>query len=276
VLYAFRHPHLLGQRYPLTEEVTRIGRGSNNHIMLHSDTISREHARLERDGGKFVLVDQKSTNGTFVNDLPEPIHRHVLGDGDRLALGDTIVCFLSGDDLEAKYRAAIDHISQHDALTGVYNRHNWLAETERQVLYARGDDRPLCAVMLHIDQLESLKQKLSSLAVNAALLRVAQVLRRTLNDRAIMGRYSNDRFCLALPGFDSNRAMDSAERLRAELCSRPLTLAGETLELTVSVGVATLYRTTGTEELVEDCVAALERASRAGGNTVRGPRETAV
>jgi hypothetical protein len=33
----------------------------------------------------------------------------VLADGDRFALGATVLIFLSGDDLQAKYRAAVDN-----------------------------------------------------------------------------------------------------------------------------------------------------------------------
>ncbi|HEY4156599.1 MAG TPA: FHA domain-containing protein, partial [Polyangiaceae bacterium] len=54
VLHASRHPHLLGRRYDLDAESTRIGRGDSNRIVFHDHSVSREHARIERRGSEFV------------------------------------------------------------------------------------------------------------------------------------------------------------------------------------------------------------------------------
>ena len=52
----------LGRRYLLKELVTTIGRGSNNHIVVTSDAVSRQHAQLERRGADFLVSDLSSTN----------------------------------------------------------------------------------------------------------------------------------------------------------------------------------------------------------------------
>ncbi len=43
------------------------------------------------DGGEYVLTDLGSTNGTIVND--EPVGEHVLADGDRITIGNTVLEF---------------------------------------------------------------------------------------------------------------------------------------------------------------------------------------
>lgn len=62
-----------------------IGRRETNHLRLTGSEVSREHARIDRDGERYVLVDLSSRYGTFVNDAP--ITSHVLAPGDRIRLG---------------------------------------------------------------------------------------------------------------------------------------------------------------------------------------------
>jgi diguanylate cyclase (GGDEF)-like protein len=276
VLYAAGHPHLLGRRYALSEPSTTIGRYATNQVQLHSDSVSRGHARIERRDGKFALVDQASTNGSFVNEAPEAVTERVLEDGDRLAIGDAILAFVCGPDLDQKYRAAVEYITRHDALTRTLNQKSWLAETERRIFLARGTERALSALLVEIDQLPELSERLGALGGNALLLRVARVLREQFGDAAVIGRLTSNRFALTLPDTDAERATELAQQLCLKLSTRSLSLLGETVTVTASVGVATVYRTTGADELVEDALAALERATDAGRNAVRGPREVAA
>ena len=44
-----------------------VGRDSTNEIVINDSEISRRHARLTFQGGKYVLEDLGSTNGTFIN-----------------------------------------------------------------------------------------------------------------------------------------------------------------------------------------------------------------
>ncbi len=45
----------------------RVGRASDNHLVVDDPEVSRHHARLEADGGGWRVVDLGSTNGTWVN-----------------------------------------------------------------------------------------------------------------------------------------------------------------------------------------------------------------
>ncbi|MEO0814771.1 MAG: FHA domain-containing protein, partial [Myxococcota bacterium] len=47
-------------------EIT-IGRIQGNDIVLPKSNISKRHARVINNGGSFVIIDSKSTNGTYIN-----------------------------------------------------------------------------------------------------------------------------------------------------------------------------------------------------------------
>ncbi len=67
--------------------VIRIGRAPDAEIRLDRDFISRRHAELREESGRFTIEDCRSDNGTFVNGqrIAAPT---VLGDGDRVRFGD--------------------------------------------------------------------------------------------------------------------------------------------------------------------------------------------
>src|SRR3954463_5550174 len=57
----------VGEMHRVEEGETFLGRGQNATIRLNDDGISRRHARLMQAGGKVVIEDLGSANGTMVN-----------------------------------------------------------------------------------------------------------------------------------------------------------------------------------------------------------------
>jgi sigma-B regulation protein RsbU (phosphoserine phosphatase) len=65
--------------------VFTIGRRSKSDLCLVGTDVSRDHAQIASDGGRFILRDQQSRYGTFVND--QPVIEKPLAHGDRIRLG---------------------------------------------------------------------------------------------------------------------------------------------------------------------------------------------
>ena len=77
-----------GTAFPLSGDVLTVGREAGRHVLLDFDaTVSRRHARLERQGGQWVLIDEGSRNGSFVNG--QPIQQRPIQIGDVLRFGAT-------------------------------------------------------------------------------------------------------------------------------------------------------------------------------------------
>ena len=70
-------------------EVT-IGRVQGNDIVLPKGNVSKRHARIVLKDGKFIIVDLKSTNGTYVNGrkITSPL---VVKETDKIYIGDFIL-----------------------------------------------------------------------------------------------------------------------------------------------------------------------------------------
>jgi hypothetical protein len=74
-----------GSAWPIGSAVS-IGRDPSQDIAIIEDTaLSRRHARIQAEEGIMVVVDQGSSNGTYVNG--QKVMRHVLKSGDELVMG---------------------------------------------------------------------------------------------------------------------------------------------------------------------------------------------
>lgn len=78
-----------GKVFPLEGDVITIGRESENGIVINDAEVSRKHTQFVFQGGKFIITDLGSTNGTFVNGQ-RLTGQHILQPGEVISLGEQI------------------------------------------------------------------------------------------------------------------------------------------------------------------------------------------
>ncbi len=84
-----------GEDYHFEKELIRLGAMDDNDIVLDDDTVSRHHCRIVQEETGYVLVDERSTNGTFINSVR--IREAFLHPGCTIAVGQTKLKFNAGD-----------------------------------------------------------------------------------------------------------------------------------------------------------------------------------
>ena len=84
-----------GEDFRIREGPNIIGSASDADVVLHDSAISGKHASLRYKDQKFTITDLDSTNGTFLNDRPDPIAREELKDNDILRVGEVTLKFKS-------------------------------------------------------------------------------------------------------------------------------------------------------------------------------------
>jgi pSer/pThr/pTyr-binding forkhead associated (FHA) protein len=82
-----------GETYELVKQRTTIGRHPDSDIFLDDVTVSRNHAVVTQADHEYVLTDEGSLNGTYVN--RRRTDRHVLLDGDDVQIGKYKFTFIS-------------------------------------------------------------------------------------------------------------------------------------------------------------------------------------
>ena len=83
------------QMIPIEKEVIRLGRQLENDVVFHEDFVSRFHAEIRFENGKYVLYDNGSTGGTFVNG--KKIDRCVLNSGDLISITTVQIMFVNNN-----------------------------------------------------------------------------------------------------------------------------------------------------------------------------------
>jgi pSer/pThr/pTyr-binding forkhead associated (FHA) protein len=83
------------QDYTLEKLETSIGRAPNSDILLSKDKLtSRRHATIRYENGNYVLYDERSANGTFVNGQQlEDTNPRILQDSDDIGIGENEMTF---------------------------------------------------------------------------------------------------------------------------------------------------------------------------------------
>lgn len=81
------------QIIPISKEVTRLGRQLDNDLVFKEQSVSRNHAEIRFENGKYILVDLQSSSGTYVNS--SRIERCVLNSGDLIALANVQFMFVN-------------------------------------------------------------------------------------------------------------------------------------------------------------------------------------
>jgi hypothetical protein len=159
-----------------------IGREDDNDVQLNDDRTSRFHAKLQDDGGKVILTDLDSTNGTRVNG--HPVQMKVLQPGDLVSIGRCVLLFgnptgwrTPGDDqgdLHASGQTAVfDDEASDDSGDDIDFHVPPRLDIDREVLFPAGappvpaDLRPLQLAQVS-DMLAYLHDRIGSVVSEAA------------------------------------------------------------------------------------------------------------
>ncbi len=261
-------PGLLGKRFVLDKSPTRLGRGADSQIVLEGDSVSRRHAHLERRAGAWYVVDDGSTNGTYVNE--EQIAREqLLVNGDRIKVGPSILKFLSGADAEAKYHEEIYRMTIVDGLTQIHNKRALFEALEKELMRARRYERDLALLMFDIDFFKRINDQYGHLAGDHVLRELARIVQERIRREEVFARYGGEEFVILLPETPLPGAAALAESLRARVANHAFVFQGERIPVTVSIGTALMGENDKVaSDLIQRADEKLYEAKRGGRNRV--------
>jgi diguanylate cyclase (GGDEF)-like protein len=260
----------MGKRFPLDQQEFVLGRGSDCDILVDRDSVSRRHAKVFlRDGTTWVVQDQNSTNGSYVNDLP--IKEALLTDGDFLKIGAAIFKFLTGTNVEMSYHEEIYRMTIVDGLTGVHNKRFFLEFLDREMARCARTGRPLALVMFDVDHFKLINDQHGHLTGDYVLKELAKRLTARIRRDELLARYGGEEFAAVLPETARQGALEFGEQIRLLVAREPFEFEGDKLPVTISVGVAVAEGPTlDAQAFVKAADENLYRAKRAGRNQVVG------
>jgi diguanylate cyclase (GGDEF)-like protein len=166
---------------------------------------------------------------------------------------------------EKESQGELERLSVTDALTGLYNRRHLMGTLANEVQRSRRMRRSFSVLLADVDHFKAYNDTYGHLAGDAALVKIAEVLRKMTRAVDSVARYGGEEFVVMLLETTIATAGVVAERIRARVAAEEFGSG----RMTVSVGAAE-YPTHGEtpEELIESADTAMYRAKAAGRDRV--------
>lgn len=201
-------------------------------------------------------------------------HRRIEADPDRMDEVRILSshCAVAIENL--KLRERLEEMAETDALTGAFNRRHFQHTLERELRRAERYGRPLGLIMIDIDHFKDLNDEYGHPAGDAVLKELAKVVSEAIRNIDIFARYGGEEFAVILPETSIIGSAGSAERLRRQVEDHLFPISDEeTVQISISLGVADFPRAKDAESLIRAADEALYRAKEGGRNRVEKAAE---
>ncbi|MFG1927108.1 diguanylate cyclase [Cryptosporangium sp. NPDC048952] len=164
-----------------------------------------------------------------------------------------------------RLRADLAEQAVRDALTGLHNRRHLMSVLSDA---ERNHTGPLSVALIDVDHFKQVNDRYGHAAGDRVLVAVAHLLASAVRPCDVLARYGGEEFVLLLPGLTSDDAHTCVDRLRSIVAGTPLQVAGGSVRVSFSAGVACGDGPFAADALLEAADLALYAAKRNGRDRV--------
>jgi len=213
----------------------------------------RGHVEIERrfahSSGRFVWVLVIATLLSDADGPPSVAVTHVMDISDR-----------------KQFDERLQHLADHDALTGLYNRRRFTEELEQTLKQARRFAESGAVLFLDLDGFKFVNDSLGHAAGDELIIRVARLLAQSVRETDTLARVGGDEFAVLLPRCDTESAGVVAEKLLAAVRRHGVAISkNRQARVSTSIGIAEFRGNadlTADEVVVEADIAMYEAKDR--------------
>ena len=138
---------------------------------------------------------------------------------------------------QRRTRDAAIRLSTVDSLTGLFNRTFFFAAIEREIARSARSGRGFCLLMMDLDELKSINDRVGHFHGDRVLRGVGEVITLGVRQIDTAARYGGDEFVVLLPETDPTGAFVLAEKIRLGVRSMAVELPVGSPQPSLSIGV---------------------------------------
>lgn len=168
-----------------------------------------------------------------------------------------------------KTSAALADLASRDALTGLWNRREFMRLLHDESRRAVRNRLSFCVALISLDNFKAINESVGHLAGDTVLHEFAQFLEVRRRATDAVARYDGTQFALLLAGARLSTAMVALERTRYEIAQQNWQSIVPGMQLSIAAGVAAWQPGETLISVIGRAEAALDGARKAGGNCVR-------
>jgi diguanylate cyclase (GGDEF)-like protein len=166
-----------------------------------------------------------------------------------------------------RYEQRLQHLADHDPLTGLLNRRRFQSELRREVSRVRRSGESLTVLSVDLDTFKGINDSVGHAAGDTVLSAVATTLAEHLRESDVLARFGGDEFAVVLPGAGMEAATAAARHLLEALHRCKIEIEGTPFRVTASIGGAVgTGASADAEELVVSADLAMYAAKEQGGD----------
>jgi len=216
-----------------------IGRSKKCGVSISDPSISKKHLMvfLDEDSETFIVRDQKSTNGTVINDKAIPPEKDVeISDNSKVTLGNIIFKFLDRGNPEIFSIAENFERAFLDSLTKIGNR--FMLEKRAEILFkqSKRSKEPLSFIIFDIDHFKKINDTYGHLAGDFILTELCNISKSHFRSNDLFVRSGGEEFCVIIQSLMA-RAEKVIENIRKKIESHIFEYKDTKIKITISAGV---------------------------------------
>ncbi len=188
---------------------------------------------------------------------------------DKIDLAHTLAGFLSLTLRKIKLYEKVQDLAITDELTQVFVKRHFLEVYREELSRIQNKGDSACFLMLDLDRFKNCNDTFGHLVGDAILKDIATIIKQSVREVDLVGRYGGEEFCVFLPETRLENGLYVAERIWKAVEKHVFHAYDETLKMTVSVGISAFPEDAFENiELIEKADLALYYAKRKGRNRV--------
>jgi diguanylate cyclase (GGDEF)-like protein len=165
-------------------------------------------------------------------------------------------------------KEALRREAARDGLTSVWNRKSILSILDRELQRAERDHEPVGLIMIDVDHFKIINDTRGHAAGDTVLRILASGIAAMVRPYDSVGRYGGEEFLIVAPGCGMAETWDLAERVRGYVAGCNIMVGGSSVQVSLSLGIATGECAADMEKLLRDADVALYVAKNGGRNRV--------
>lgn len=169
---------------------------------------------------------------------------------------------------EREKQDKILYLSQHDPLTGLYNRGYMLEKLEIEKSRFERSKKPFSVIILDIDFFKSVNDNYGHEAGDDVLKTVSSIMKNTVRKTDFVGRWGGEEFVIILPFTDTEGAYDLAEKVRKNIENERFIYNNQILKLTITGGISCSCEGNNIADYIRKADNALLKGKSSGRNIV--------